>query len=69
MNKIILLAIMVVGVVLLVYGINASQSAGSELSEFFTGSPTDKALWMIILGVLATVIGLGGFIRSMVVRH
>ncbi|MGK7310940.1 MAG: DUF3185 family protein, partial [Candidatus Longimicrobiales bacterium M2_2A_002] len=47
-RKAIGLAVMIGGVLLLVFGIQASQSVASELSEAFTGSPTNRALWMII---------------------
>jgi hypothetical protein len=35
------------------------ESFGSDVSRFFTGSPTDKAVWMLIGGIVATVVGLG----------
>lgn len=69
MLKIVMLAILAIGVILLVFGINASQSASSEISNIFSGSPSDRAIWMIVLGSLAIIIGLGGFIRGMAVRH
>lgn len=50
-------ALLVGGVLLLVFGIQASESFASEMSEAFTGSPTDRAIWMIIGGVVATVAG------------
>lgn len=54
------LALLVVGVILLIFGINASNSVGSDLSNLFTGKPTDKAVWFIIGGAAALVIGLFG---------
>ena len=59
MNKAIGIALLVVGVILLVWGINASDSIGSEISETFTGKPTDKSVWMIIGGVVSGITGLG----------
>lgn len=50
-------AILVGGVLLIVFGVQASQSLASEMSEVFTGSPTDRAIWMIIGGVAATIMG------------
>lgn len=38
-------------------GVQACQSVASELSQAFTGSSTDRALWMVIDGVIATVAG------------
>lgn len=58
MNKPIAIALLVGGVILLVFGINASTSFSSDVSKFFTGSPTDKAIWMVIGGAVAAVIGL-----------
>lgn len=64
MNKIVSLALLVGGVVLMILGINAMNSFGSDVSRFFTGSPTDKAVWMLIGGIVATVIGLLGTLRG-----
>lgn len=58
MNNIVGLAIFALGVVLLIFGFNESQSFGSEVSRFFTGNPTDRAIWMIAGGVIAVVAGL-----------
>ena len=52
------LALLAVGAILLVLGINSSDSLGSEISEFFSGSPTDKSIWLLIGGVAALVVGL-----------
>lgn len=64
MNKIVSLALLIGGVVLMIYGINATNSFGSDVSRFFTGSPTDKAVWMLIGGIVAAVIGLVSTLRS-----
>ena len=58
MNKIVPLALLVGGVVLMIFGINATNSFSSDVSRFFSGSPTDKAVWMLIGGMVATVVGL-----------
>jgi len=49
---------LVLGIVLLIYGIIATDSISSSFSKFFTGSPTDKSIWMMIGGAVLTVIGL-----------
>ena len=64
MNKIVSLALLVGGIVLIVIGINATNSFSSDVSRFFTGSPTDKAIWMLIGGTVAGVVGLIGLLRS-----
>ena len=60
MNKFLSLALVVIGVVLIIYGISASDSLGSDFSRFFTGSPTDKTIWLLLGGIVATVLGAGG---------
>jgi hypothetical protein len=62
MNKTISLALLAGGIVLIVVGINATNSFSSDVSRFFTGSPTDKAIWMLIGGIVAGIIGLIGVI-------
>ena len=60
MNKPICIALLVAGIILTVFGINASNSFGSDVSRFFTGSPTEKAVWMLVGGVVMGIIGLAG---------
>ena len=64
MNKMVSLGLLVGGVVLMVIGISATNSFSSDVSRFFTGSPTDKAVWMLIGGIIAAVIGLVGTLRG-----
>jgi drug/metabolite transporter (DMT)-like permease len=58
MNKIISIGLLVGGVVLIIFGIQATDSFSSDVSRFFTGSPTNKAVWMLIGGAVAAVVGL-----------
>ena len=64
MNKIVPLALLVGGIVLLIIGFNAINSFSSDVSRFFTGSPTDKAVWMLIGGSVAALVGLAMLWRS-----
>jgi uncharacterized membrane protein YidH (DUF202 family) len=64
MNKIISIGLLVGGVVLIVFGIQATDSFSSDVSRFFTGSPTDKAVWMLIGGIVAAIVGLTMTLRS-----
>lgn len=61
MKTLIALALLVGGIVLTIFGINASESLGSDISRFFSGAPTDKAVWMLIGGIAAIISGLAGF--------
>jgi uncharacterized membrane protein len=65
MNRIVSIAILIIGVVLLVYGINAHDSIASSAKQAVTGTPTDKSMWLIIGGVAGIVVGgLGAMFRS-----
>jgi len=64
MNRVVWLAILAGGVILMIYGAAASDSFSSDISRFFTGSPTDKAVWMLIGGVVAIIIGGVGLLRG-----
>jgi hypothetical protein len=64
MNKAVSIALLAGGIVLIVIGVNATKSFSSDVSRFFTGSPTDKAVWMLIGGIVAAVIGLVGVTRG-----
>jgi hypothetical protein len=64
MSKAISLALLAVGVLLIVLGVVASESLSSDISRFFTGSPTDKAIWMLIGGVVASIVGVVGLLRG-----
>lgn len=64
MDKIVSIALLVGGVVLIILGINAMNSFSSDVSRFFTGSPTDKAVWMLIGGVVAAIVGLTMTLRG-----
>jgi divalent metal cation (Fe/Co/Zn/Cd) transporter len=64
MNKIVSIAVLVGGVVLIIFGIQAMDSFSSDLSRFFTGSPTDKAVWMLIGGIVAAIAGLAMTLRT-----
>ena len=63
MNKETSIALLVVGIVLIIYGVNASNSFGSDVSRFFTGSPTDKTVWLLIGGLIAAIVGFFGVSR------
>lgn len=68
MNKVfgiaISLALLAAGIVLVVFGINANNSFGSQVSRTFTGSPTDRATGFLVGGIACGVVGLVGLLWS-----
>jgi uncharacterized protein DUF3185 len=59
-SRVFSIALLAVGIVLLILGLNASDSISSSFSRLFTGQPTDKTVWLLIGGCVATLGGLGG---------
>jgi hypothetical protein len=57
MNKAIGIALVAAGIALIVWGINASDSVSSDFSRFFTGSPTNKTMWLLTGGIVSLVAG------------
>ncbi len=58
MNKTLAIVLLVGGIILLVFGYNAEHSTSSAFSQIFTGSPSNKAIWMIVAGTIAVVVGI-----------
>lgn len=58
MNKAIGVALLVAGIALLIFGIQASNSFSSNISQTFTGAPTNRAIWMFVVGLAAAIVGI-----------
>ena len=59
MVRILGLVLLAIGIVLLIFGYNASQSVGERIVEGVTGHYTDQTMWYLIGGVAAVVGGVG----------
>ena len=68
MIKLISLALLVGGIVLIIYGLAAAASVTSDVSRFPTGNPTDKTMWLLIGGIVASIVatalGVTGLLRG-----
>lgn len=58
MNRALSPALIAGGILLVTFGVGAMDSFGSDVSRFFTGAPTDRAVWMLAGGVALLVVGL-----------
>ena len=65
MNKALPLALLAGGIILILFGINAYDSTSSDISRFFTGSATDKSIWLLVSGIVAAIAGLVGLSRGL----
>lgn len=69
-QRILGLVLLVVGVILLLFGLNASDSVTDSVKEGLTGRYTDKTMWYIIggaglsMGGAALALFGGGRLRS-----
>lgn len=50
-------ALFVAGLALAYFGYQESQSLASEVTEVFTGSPTDGSMWKMVGGAALAVLG------------
>jgi len=57
MQRIAGIALLAVGILLALWGVNASNSVGSSISRVFTGAPTDKSIYLLVGGVVAAIVG------------
>lgn len=57
LRRVVGIALLIGGLVLVAFGMDASQSFASEMSEAFTGSPSDRSVWMLVSGSIAAVAG------------
>jgi Protein of unknown function (DUF3185) len=64
MKLIIAIALLVVGIVLLIMAYDSYHSAASGVSRAVTGAATDKTVWMLVGGLVATIVGVGGILSG-----
>ncbi len=64
MNKIIPIVLLVAGIALIIAGVQATDSISSDFSRFFTNSPTEKSIWLLIGGFVLAAAGAGTMMRG-----
>jgi len=57
-NRVLGIVLLVVGLLLVGFGLNASESVSDTVSEGFTGRFTDKTMWYLIGGAALAIGGL-----------
>ena len=56
-QKLVGVVLIVIGLILLYFGWQASQSIGEQVVEGVTGRFTDETMWYLIGGAVAVVVG------------
>ncbi len=67
MKKIVSVILLVGGLLLLYFGYDEYNSLQSEVNQFFGGSGSQEAIWMMVIGAAASVGGLMGLLREKIV--
>jgi hypothetical protein len=57
------IVVLIIGLALLMWGFNASESVASEVSETFQGAPTNKAIVLMVIGAVIAAVGAIGLFR------
>ena len=57
------LALLVVGAVLIYYGVKSEESFSSGLSELFDGAPSFKTILLLASGVILAAFGMAKLLR------
>ena len=57
MNRIAGIVVLVVGILLVGWGLQASDSLGSRISRVFTNEPTDRTIYLLVGGALMAAVG------------
>ena len=65
MNKTLSFALLAGGILLIIVGSIAFDSTSSDISRFFTGAGIDKSIWLVVSGVVVTIVGLVGVSRNL----
>jgi uncharacterized membrane protein len=58
MKKQIGIILLIIGIALLIWGVNLSSSFSSRVSRVFRGSPTNKTMTVFISGAVCTALGI-----------
>lgn len=65
-QRILGIIMIIAGVVLFIIGLNATDSVADRMSNFFTGSFTDKTVWYMVGG---GVLAIGGVAMTLLGRR
>ena len=57
MKKVVWLILLVAGIAMIVLGVQAMNSLESDVNRFFRGTPTDRAVWLLVGGIICAIAG------------
>ena len=68
-NKTLAIVLLVVGLILLFFAYQSSQSMGDQVTEALTGRFTDSTIWFLIIGAASAVAGAWMLLSGRQTRH
>lgn len=68
-NRIFAIVLFIIGLILLFFAYQSSESLGGQVTEGVSGRFTDSTTWFLILGAVSTVAGIGLLFSSKTGRH
>ncbi len=68
-KRVLALVLLVVGLILLFFAYQSSQSLGDQVTEAVTGRFTDSTTWFMILGAASAVAGVVMLLTGRTRRH
>lgn len=68
-KRVLALVLLVVGLILLFFAYQSSQSLGDQVTEAVTGRFTDSTTWFLILGAASAVAGVVMLLTGRTRRH
>jgi len=69
MQRILGTVLLVVGIILLIIGMNASHSVSDQVSQTFTGRFTQPTMWYIVGGIASALLGVSLVLFGVRGRH
>ncbi|GAB6057997.1 DUF3185 family protein [Desulfonatronum parangueonense] len=57
-QQIIGIALLVIGIIMLIFGYQSSQAVDDQIFEALTGRFTESTMWLLIIGGVSSVVGL-----------
>ncbi|MGE0706629.1 MAG: DUF3185 family protein [Planctomycetota bacterium] len=61
-RRLLALVILAAGLIVLGIGWHETDSLADQTKHFFSGEYTDSTSWLLLIGAVATVLGIGGLV-------
>ncbi len=63
-NILFAMVLILAGAAMIAWGYNVSQTLGSQFTQAFSGTPSNKAMWLYGIGIALALLGVWQFRRK-----